>query len=125
MKKSLYSSFSALGVFLALSFFIAHYITFPFLSSTASGSLSKACTHYYQAVAKGTKWQGGEWHHYVEFDLSATQFTRQLQIIAAPLPASFWQEYSTPTVKRVWYSWPSNWWDPFPLTAWKICQSNS
>ena len=84
-----------------------------------------ACTSYYIGASKGTIWSHGEWHHYVDFKVVDSASLHQWEITDAPLPSSFWRRYSTSSIKRVVYRWPSNWWDPFSASDWKICLVSS
>lgn len=102
------------GVGLYAFRFAAFYVA---LSQSDTGS----CSHYYEGVSKGLAWERGEWHHYVDFQVRDADAAYQFQITESPLPASFWEKYSTPSLKRVTYRWPSNWIDPFPANDWKIC----
>lgn len=85
-----------------------------------------ACTSYYVGVSKGTIWSRGEWHHYVDFKVDNSSTYKYWKVVNAPLPSAVWKGSvsSTDTI-RVNYRWPSNWSDPFPVSAWKICASNS
>lgn len=103
----------------------ANVASFAFFYSRLSHRDTSTCTQYYTGVDKGTIWEGGEWHHYVDFKVEDTTSARRWRVTDAPLPASIWREYSTSTIKRVAYRWPSNWWDPFPASDWKICVASS
>ena len=91
----------------------------------SSYSDTKACTQYYAGINKGTVWDRGEWHHYVDFEVENSTTLKHWEIADAPLPSSLWGDYSTSSIKRVAYRWPSNWLDPFPASDWKICVVNS
>ena len=86
-----------------------------------------ACTQSYTGVSKGTVWDNGEWHHYVDFRVNNSAPFKRWEVTSAPLPSSIWEKYSTTTslLRRVWYRWPSNWSDPFPANDWKICAEGS
>jgi len=81
----------------------------------------RACTQYYPGKSKGTIWEYGEWHHYVDFEVDKSAPARDWRVTDAPVASSVWGEYSTSSLIRVSYRWPSNWQDPFPVSAWKIC----
>ncbi len=85
----------------------------------------RTCTRYYVGVSKGTIWENGEWHHYVDFEVDDAAPVSSWKVVAAPVDSSVWREYSASFFKRVAYRWPSNWWDPFPASAWKICLLSS
>lgn len=78
-----------------------------------------ASWHYYWGARKGITWEGGEYHHYVEFN---TNRCGDVQIVTAPLPSSRWGFVNGSNCRkyRVGYSWPGNLWDPFPAWAWSI-----
>jgi len=81
-----------------------------------------ACTHYFVGESKGTLWQNGEWHHYVDFKVDVSAPREQWKLVNAPLPSTLWRFPSpAPDIIRASYRWPSNWQDPFPLSSWKIC----
>ena len=86
---------------------------------------SKACAQSYVGVSKGTIWDDGEWHHYVDFRVDNSAPFKRWEVTAGPLPSSLWEDYSTSAIKRVAYRWPSNWRDPFPANDWKICVVSS
>jgi hypothetical protein len=85
-----------------------------------------ACTRYYSGISKGTIWDRGEWHHYVDFEVGNLPPHKNWKVVDAPLPSSIWRgssssfDTSLGTI-RFSYRWPSNWYDPFPVSAWKIC----
>jgi hypothetical protein len=85
-----------------------------------------ACINYYVGTSKGTIWLYGEWHHYVDFKVDNSSTYKYWKVINAPLPSAVWKNStsSTDTI-RVSYRWPSNWRDPFSVSDWKICASNS
>jgi hypothetical protein len=87
----------------------------------------RTCTYYYAGNNKGVIWENGEWHHYVDFEIDNSAPVSSWRVTAAPLASSIWKEYSTSSsfFRRVWYRWPSNWWDPFPASDWKICLLSS
>jgi len=81
-----------------------------------------ACTQYYTGISKGTIWSRGEWHHYVDLKVDNSATDREWEIVDAPLPSSIWRGAPpSPDTIRASYRWPSNWRDPFPASAWKIC----
>ena len=84
-----------------------------------------ACTSYYIGASKGTSWSDGEWHHYVDFNITNSASGWRWRVTEAPLASSLWRNYSTSSHIRVAYRWPSNWWDPFPASDWKICRISS
>jgi hypothetical protein len=85
----------------------------------------RVCTRYYEAISKGTIWEDGEWHHYVDFNVDQSAPARNWRVIDAPVDSAVWREYSTSSLIRVGYRWPSNWWSPFPTNTWKICLLSS
>lgn len=89
------------------------------------GTDVSACTRYYEGVEKGTVWDRGEWHHYVDFKVDNSAELSRLEVVDAPLPSTLWRKYSDSNTKRVTYRWPSNWLDPFPASDWKICVVSS
>jgi len=91
---------------------------------TSNGNTA-ACAQYYAGVNKGIVWDHGEWHHYVDFEVDNSAPLRRWEVTDAPLPSSLWRDYSTSSMKRVAYRWPSNWLDPFPADDWKICVESS
>jgi hypothetical protein len=117
-----FSFLLALPLLLKFAFNVA---SFAFFYSHLSNRDNTACTQYYVAVDKGVAWEDGEWHHYVDFKVDDTDSFRRLRVTNAPLPTDIWREYSTPSTKRFAYRWPSNWWDPFPASDWKICVVSS
>jgi len=109
-------------LFKALSFFsFAAFFIFPKQVNTDS------CVQYYTGVSKGTVWNRGEWHHYVEFEVDRSIPAQKMEVVESPLPSSVWKYSSIwgPDNKHVGYRWPSNWWDPFPASSWKICLLSS
>jgi hypothetical protein len=127
MKKLVKNLMFSCSVVLSLPFVLmfAFYIT-SFLSFYTSSTNTNACTQYYVGVNKGTIWDRGEWHHYVDFEVDNSAPSMHWEVADAPLPSSLWWDYSMPSsVKRVAYRWPSNWSDPFPASDWKICVENS
>lgn len=83
------------------------------------------CTQYYVGVSKGMIWEDGEWHHYVNFDVDDSAPFWRWRVTDAPIASAVWKSYSTSSLIRVAYRWPSNWWDPFPVSDWKICRISS
>lgn len=83
------------------------------------------CNQYYVGESKGTVWKNGEWHHYVDFNVNDSTPGWRWRVTEAPVASSLWKDYSTSSLIRVAYRWPSNWWDPFPANDWKICRVNS
>lgn len=78
-----------------------------------------ASWRYYLGARKGITREGGEYHHYVEFN---TNRCGDVQIVTAPLPSSRWGFVNGSNCRRyrVGYNWPSNWWDPYPAWMWSI-----
>jgi len=113
-----FSFLLALPLLLKVTFYVA---SFAFFYSHLSHRDTSSCAQYYEGVDKGVAWKDGEWHHYVDFKVDDTDSFRRLRVTDAPLPTSFWWEHSNSSVKRFAYRWPSNWWDPFPASDWKIC----
>lgn len=85
----------------------------------------RTCTQYYAGKSKGTIWEHGEWHHYVDFEVDRSAPARNWRVTDAPVPSAVWDKYSTSSLIRVGYRWPSNWWSPFPTSTWKICLLSS
>jgi len=112
----------ALPLVLMIALSAASFLLFYAYSPIGS---TKACAHYYVGVNKGTIWDDGEWHHYVDFAVDSSAPLKRWSVTEAPLPSSLWTDYSTTSIKRVAYRWPSNWRDPFPASDWKICAVNS
>jgi hypothetical protein len=83
------------------------------------------CTQYYVGMNKGTIWEDGEWHHYVDFNVNDSAPIWRWRVTEAPVESSLWKGYSTSSLIRVAYRWPSNWRDPFPASDWKICRVSS
>jgi len=100
---------------------------YPSFHVYASRWDNRTCTRYYTGVSKGMIWEDGEWHHYVDFEVDDLAPARSWRVIQAPLDSAVWREYSSTSsyLKRAAYRWPSNWWDPFPASAWKICLLSS
>jgi hypothetical protein len=82
----------------------------------------EVCTRSFQAVDKGTFWDRGEWHHYVDFavDVRDTE-SYHWRVTQAPLPSAVYRRYLEDYTLRVTYRWPDDWWDPFPMDQWEIC----
>jgi hypothetical protein len=119
---------------LVVALFTTPFVLYAFLSAASFTafyvSLSKtntdACTSYYVGVSKGTIWSRGEWHHYVDFKVDDSSLHKYWKVVNAPLPSSIWKgPTSSLDTIRATYRWPSNWRDPFPVSDWKICASNS
>jgi hypothetical protein len=128
MKKFLRGVAVLCGILLALPLLLmitGKIASFAFFYRSLSHRDTTSCTQYYEGVSKGTVWEDGEWHHYVDFKIDGTSSFRRLRVTAAPLPTTLWRKYSTESTKRFAYQWPSNWWDPFPAKDWKICAVNS
>jgi hypothetical protein len=104
---------------------ISYVVSFVSFYIAPSQRNTEACDHYYVGVSKGTIWDRGEWHHYVDFKVGDSASLNKWEIADAPLPSSLWMKYSNLSIKRVTYRWPSNWRDPFPASDWKICQVSS
>jgi len=86
----------------------------------------ETCARTFQAVSKGTFWDHGEWHHYVDFTVDVSDLRHyQWRIVQAPMPSAVFRMYSQEKTVRATYRWPDNWWDPFPLYRWEICRLNS
>lgn len=87
----------------------------------------RTCTRYYSGNNKGTIWENGEWHHYVDFEVDNSAPVSSWKVTAAPVDSSMWTKYSSSSssLMRVAYRWPSNWRDPFPASSWKICLLSS
>lgn len=82
----------------------------------------ETCIQSYQAVSKGTFWDRGEWHHYVDFTVDVSQpEDKWWRVVHAPMPSSVLYRQTEGSTVRVTYRWPSNWVDPFPLDSWEIC----
>jgi len=118
-------SCSALLALPLLLMVVLQVASFAFFYVSLSQTNTDTCSRYYEGVSKGTVWTSGEWHHYVDFKVDDSSSIHELEITDAPLPASFWREYSSASIKRVAYRWPSNWVDPFPASDWKICLVSS
>ena len=108
-----------------LLIFVSYVASFLSFFAHPSHRNTGVCTQYYVGVNKGTIWDDGEWHHYVDFAVNNSAMSRHWEVADAPLPSSLWEDYSTSVVKRVAYRWPSNWRDPFPADNWKICVVSS
>lgn len=99
---------------------------YPTFSVYASRWDNRTCTNYYSGVTKGMVWESGEWHHYVDFEVDHSAPARSWRVVEAPVDSSILRTYADdPFIKRVTYRWPSNWWDPFPASSWKICLLSS
>jgi hypothetical protein len=85
---------------------------------TPQSASAGAC---FNGVRKGVVWDGREWHHYVDFAVNVSAPDNLWRITSAPLPSSMWPGYYDRYYKRAGYSWPSNWWDPFSASSWRIC----
>lgn len=84
------------------------------------------CAHYYEGESKGTFWERGEWHHYVDFKVDISEPRERWKLADAPLPTTILRYPSPePDIIRANYRWPSNWQDPFPLNSWRICLLDS
>lgn len=100
--------------------------SFAFFYESLAMTNTNACARYYVGTSKGTIWSTGEWHHYVDFKVDNSSTYKYWKVINAPLPSGVWKGSTSSTdIVRVSYRWPSNWSDPFPVSAWKICASNS
>jgi len=64
--------------------------SFAFFYVSLSHRDTDTCSQYYEGVSKGTIWDSGEWHHYVDFKVDGSDSIHDLKIIDSPLPASFW-----------------------------------
>jgi hypothetical protein len=110
--------------------FILHAVlsaaSFAYFYVSLSRTNTDACIQYYEGVGKGTIWSRGEWHHYVDFKVDNSSTHKYWKVVEAPLPSSIWKsDLISPDTMRASYRWPSNWPDPFPVSAWKLCASNS
>jgi hypothetical protein len=121
-------------VFLVGALFATPFVLYTVASAASFAafyeSLAKTntntCISYYVGTSKGTVWSRGEWHHYVDFKVDNMPTRKYWKVVDAPLPSSISKGSSTsPDTIRATYRWPSNWSDPFPVSAWKICASNS
>ena len=81
------------------------------------------CVRSYTALEKGVFWEGGEWHHYVEFAVdSDVPSEHHWRVKKAPLPSSILNSFLMENTVRATYAWPSDWKDPFPTELWEICR---
>ncbi|MBC7875659.1 MAG: hypothetical protein H7Y59_00695 [Anaerolineales bacterium] len=128
MKKVFKKTIFSCGVLLSLPLLliftlsVASFLSFYVYSANIN---TDACTQYYVGVNKGTVWDSGEWHHYVDFKVDNSAPLKLWEVTNAPLPSALWKDYSDSTTKRVAYRWPSNWHDPFPASDWRICVVSS
>jgi hypothetical protein len=76
-----------------------------------------AGTVCFSGNSKGLMYDSKGWHHYVQFNVDRNGAGWN---VYGPLPSSVWGYYASKTV-RAGYNWPSNWWDPFPASMWKVC----
>jgi hypothetical protein len=107
-------------------YFVGSAASFAFFYESLAMKNTNSCTSYYVGATKGTIWSTGEWHHYVDFKVDNSSTQKYWKVVKAPLPSAVWKgSTSTPGTIRVSYRWPSNWRDPFPVSDWKICASNS
>lgn len=82
----------------------------------------EVCARSYHAVSKGTFWDRGEWHHYVDFAVDAANPNiYSWRVAHAPMPSSVYHRFIAENIVRVTYRWPSNWYDPFSLNSWELC----
>lgn len=85
----------------------------------------ETCARSFQPVQKGVYWNGGEWHHYVEFAVDVSNpLDHRWRLTAAPMPSFILRGYSKEHTLRATYRWPDDWNDPFPLERWEICLLN-
>ena len=96
-----------------------------FVSQPSELGESETCVRTYEGTSKGTFWDRGEWHHYIDFSVDGNTPGYMWRITEAPLPSSILRRYAHEFSERVTYRWPSNWWDPFPASNWKICLLDS
>jgi hypothetical protein len=87
----------------------------------------------YAGSYKGTIYENGSWHHYVEFlvnySTSDANWYIQSKPWGFPFGASLWPGYyryhhggSGPAVyKELGYNWPYNWPAPYSASSWVIC----
>lgn len=108
-----------------LTLFVAS--VYPSFQVRVSRWDNRTCARTYEGISKGTIWENGEWHHYVDFELDNPAPAWSLRVTEAPVDSAIWSNYSftSSPIRRVAYRWPSNWWDPFPASAWKICLLSS
>jgi hypothetical protein len=125
MKKffQLVLSCSVLAAIPLLLFIASVYPTFRVYASRWD---NRTCAKYYIGESKGMLWENGEWHHYVDFRVDESAPARSWRVIEGPVDSSILRSYmDNPSVRRVTYRWPSNWWDPFPASSWTICLLDS
>ena len=85
----------------------------------------ETCAQSYEAVEKGTFWDRGEWHHYVDFDVDVIDpGNHHWRVVSAPVPSAVYRRYLEEYTIRVTYRWPSNWPDPFSTENWQLCLVN-
>ncbi|MBI5825194.1 MAG: hypothetical protein HZB18_14285 [Chloroflexi bacterium] len=82
----------------------------------------ETCLYSLQPVSKGTFWNRGEWHHYVDFAIDiGNPREYRWRLTRAPLPSSILRLNAEEDTLRVTYRWPSNWADPFSMDRWEVC----
>lgn len=109
-------------ILLALSAtLILNMLLFAALPSVTAGT----CTRYFSGTSKGLVKDSQGWHHYVNFAVNLSAPDQYWKVTKAPLSTSLWPGYYDTFYKRAGYSWPSNWWDPFPASSWQICLMSS
>jgi len=113
------------GILTAIPLFLFIASVYPSFHVRAARWDQRTCTRYYAGVSKGILWENGEWHHYVDFKIDDSMLAQNWRVTEAPVASSVWTKYSTSSFIRVGYRWPSNWWNPFPASAWKICLLSS
>ena len=126
MKKIVQIVFSC-SILAAIPLFLFIAFIYPTFHLSISRRDNRTCTRYYEGISKGTVWENGDWHHYVDFEVDDPAPDRSWRVTEAPVDSSIWRNYysSSSPLRRVAYRWPSNWWDPFPASSWKICLLSS
>ena len=126
MKKFAQIVFSC-GIVAVIPVFLFIASVYPAFHLSVSRRDNRTCTRYYEGTSKGMLWKDGEWHHYVDFQVDNSAPDRSWRVTAGPVESSMWRNYYSPSssLKRISYRWPSNWWDPFPASSWKICLLSS
>jgi hypothetical protein len=126
MKKIARIIFSC-GIIVAVPLILFIASVYPSFHVSASRRDTRTCTRYYEGMSKGVIWEHGEWHHYVDFQVDNSAGDRSWRVTNAPVDSSIWKNFYplTSPLRRVAYRWPSNWWDPFPASSWKICLLSS
>ncbi|MBX7232905.1 MAG: hypothetical protein K1X65_00890 [Caldilineales bacterium] len=89
------------------------------LTLLAIGQYAEAGGACFAGSSKGVKWENNEPHHYVQFRVDVNNAGWR---VSGPLWPSVWGYYTDRTV-RAGYSWPYNWWDPYPASWWRVCRN--